>query len=187
MPPPWRSSMPSDGCTTQAARKSSSAKEAAWALRHSFDDVLSATSDGGKRGTGRDSARKLEDVTGRIREAISIGVPLYNAGDPAACAQVYEVCVRDIEPGERRRRMMTPILQVWERAMQQPVNFDGVPPQDLMRRALPACAPFLSRLPFALHCYLPTVVSVPVAERVLAAGGAQLPALNDGRRAWALR
>ena len=63
--------------------------------------MLSAASDGGKRGTGRDSARNPgQDFSGRIREAISIGVPLYNAGDPAACAEVYEVCVRDIEPGE---------------------------------------------------------------------------------------
>lgn len=90
------------GICEQDARKSRSSKDAAWALRYSFDDVLNSGGYAIKSGTGRDSARKIgveADVGGKIREAISIGVPLYNAGDHASCAQVYEVCLRDLEPG----------------------------------------------------------------------------------------
>ena len=81
-----------------------------------------------------------------------------------------------------------PILQVWERVMQQPVDSDVVSIQDLMRRPRPACAPFSNRLSFACAAIcLRHWMCLPAAERVSAAGGTQLPALNDDRRAWALR
>ena len=41
-----------------------------------------------KRSVAREGADSNSLVCDRIREAISIGVPLYNAGDPSACAQV---------------------------------------------------------------------------------------------------
>jgi len=81
----------------QEAVRSGSDKDAAWALRHAFDDVL----DGRSLGRDREAARRdvaSADAHDRIREAISVGVPLYNSGNAAACAEVYEVCLREIEP-----------------------------------------------------------------------------------------
>jgi hypothetical protein len=77
----------------QTARSSSSSKDAAWALRNAFDDILEGLGGGHEVLRGNDNAV----VHQRIRNAISLGVPLYNAGDHGACADVYTVCVREIE------------------------------------------------------------------------------------------
>jgi hypothetical protein len=82
----------------QEAVRSGSEKDAAWALRHAFDDVLDDRSLGRDREAARRDGASGVDAHDRIREAISIGVPLYNSGDAAACAEVYEVCLREIEP-----------------------------------------------------------------------------------------
>ncbi len=82
----------------QQAGRSVSAKDAAWALRHAFDDVLDGRGGSSERDAGRQGNGLASGVHDRIREAISVGVPLYNSGDPAACAQVYEVCLREIAP-----------------------------------------------------------------------------------------
>jgi hypothetical protein len=82
----------------QQAGRSASAKDAAWALRHAFDDVLDGRGGGSEREAGRKDKGSVPSVHDRIHEAIAVGVPLYNAGDPKTCAQVYEVCLREILP-----------------------------------------------------------------------------------------
>ena len=88
------------------------AKDAAWALRHAFDDVLEgrcfalqgrdhSVLEKTVVGTDREKARRgagaSVDVRGRIEKAISLGVPLFNSGDHGGCAQEYRDCLCDIQ------------------------------------------------------------------------------------------
>ena len=62
-----------------AAKAGSDASRAAWALRHALDDT-----------SVRLSAASAEvSVADSISRAIEVGVPLWNSGDYAGCAEVY--------------------------------------------------------------------------------------------------
>ena len=85
--------------------------EAAWTLRRAFDTVLASHGDGGDSSPADSSP----GVTEAMRRAIRAGVPLFNSGDAAGCAALYEECCRAAEPklgGAARERVRDALAQL---------------------------------------------------------------------------
>eukprot|EP00290_Baffinella_frigidus_P006502 CAMPEP_0180138852 /NCGR_PEP_ID=MMETSP0986-20121125/13158_1 /TAXON_ID=697907 /ORGANISM="non described non described, Strain CCMP2293" /LENGTH=398 /DNA_ID=CAMNT_0022080791 /DNA_START=131 /DNA_END=1327 /DNA_ORIENTATION=- len=77
-----------------AADQNSDASQGAWALRDAFDEVIAAAPATADRGDSRGTVGMAE--VQRITRAIEKGVPLFNQGNPAGCADEYESALKDI-------------------------------------------------------------------------------------------
>lgn len=77
------------------------ATSSAWTLREALDWCLaSGATDSAARSTPSDDRRAVTTI---VHEAISIGVPLFNAGEHTACADVY------VDAAQRIARLNVPV------------------------------------------------------------------------------
>ena len=108
------------------------ATSAAWALREALDWCLaSGAHNAPTRSTASDEPRVAATI---IHEAISVGVPLFNAGDHAACADVYAAAAR------RLARLQLPTAA--REQLTKAVDASNSRPTDrawALRRALDSC------------------------------------------------
>jgi hypothetical protein len=88
--------------------------EAAWALRRAFDAALADKAHGGGM-TSTTSDAPPAAVAESMRRAIRAGVPLFNSGNAAGCAALYEECCRAAEAqlsGAAREQVRDAIAQL---------------------------------------------------------------------------
>ena len=74
--------------------------DAAWTLRRAFDAVLGApaAADPAPVPSGEPPGAAMAGAAEEMRRAIRAGAPLFNGGDSAGCAALYEACCRGAEP-----------------------------------------------------------------------------------------
>ena len=75
---------------------------------HIIDRVLIPSSGGDA--SGKDSEVTKATPAEMIEQAIDRGVPIFNDGDPAACAEIYRACLEQIARDERVETHMRMIL-----------------------------------------------------------------------------
>jgi hypothetical protein len=80
--------------------------DAAWALRRAFDAALAEPSPARSAAakSAADPAPPIADAAAAaaaMQRAIRAGVPLFNGGDAAGCAALYEACCRSAAPALR--------------------------------------------------------------------------------------
>ena len=78
------------------ARAERDATRRAWGFRHGFDALLAEGSELNSMAPNLVSTSVPASVVSSIEEALEVGVPAFNSGDAQLCAEVYEVCAKDI-------------------------------------------------------------------------------------------